>query len=89
MWDSEIQVYVALSELVFKSCTYCFVHLPSVAFRDTPRKRGGAVSGSSSLARCATPAAGVSAEPQLEEAVDENFPVRSPYLNCSFFKGAF
>lgn len=39
----------------------------SVDFRDTPRKRAGAVSGSS----------GFSAEPQLEEVVDENFPVRS------------
>lgn len=41
----------------------------SAAFRDTPRKRAGAQSGSS---------ASVSApnvEPQPEEAVDENFPV--------------
>ncbi|XP_027136368.1 protein NPAT isoform X2 [Larimichthys crocea] len=41
---------------------------------DTPRKRGGAVSGSSGLARCATTASSLNAEPQPEEAVDENFP---------------
>ncbi|XP_035536429.1 protein NPAT isoform X2 [Morone saxatilis] len=41
---------------------------------DTPRKRGGAVSGSSGLGRCATAASSLSAEPQPEESVDENFP---------------
>nr|XP_046246230.1 protein NPAT isoform X2 [Scatophagus argus] len=41
---------------------------------DTPRKRGGAVSGSSGVGRCATATPGFNAEPQLEEAVDENFP---------------
>ncbi|KAG8002135.1 Protein NPAT, partial [Nibea albiflora] len=42
--------------------------------KDTPRKRGGAVSGSSGLARCAMTASTVNPEPQPEEAVDENFP---------------
>ncbi|XP_076591866.1 protein NPAT [Chaetodon auriga] len=41
---------------------------------DTPRKRGGAVSGSSGPGRCATTASSLNAEPQPEEAVDENFP---------------
>ncbi|XP_051255151.1 protein NPAT isoform X2 [Dicentrarchus labrax] len=41
---------------------------------DTPRKRGGAVSGSSGIGRCATAASSLSAEPQPEESVDENFP---------------
>ncbi|XP_044057155.1 protein NPAT isoform X2 [Siniperca chuatsi] len=41
---------------------------------DTPRKRGGAPSGSSGPGRCAMMASGLNAEPQPEEAVDENFP---------------
>ncbi|KAM9359134.1 protein NPAT [Symphorus nematophorus] len=41
---------------------------------DTPRKRGGAVSGSSGPGRCATTATTLNAEPQPEEVVDENFP---------------
>lgn len=44
-------------------------------FRDTPRKRGGATSGSSGPGRCAITASSFSAEPQPEEAVDGNFPV--------------
>lgn len=48
----------------------------SVAYRDTPRKRAGAVSGSSGAGRLNTTTSGFSAEPQLEEVVDENFPVR-------------
>ncbi|XP_045929354.1 protein NPAT isoform X2 [Micropterus dolomieu] len=41
---------------------------------DTPRKRGGATSGSSGPGRCAMTASSFSAEPQPEEAVDGNFP---------------
>ncbi|XP_031608538.1 protein NPAT isoform X1 [Oreochromis aureus] len=41
---------------------------------DTPRKRSGALSGSSAPGRSATPAGSSSAEPQPEEVVDENFP---------------
>lgn len=41
---------------------------------DTPRKRGGAVSGSGGPGRCATTASSLNSEPQPEEAVDENFP---------------
>uniref|UniRef100_A0AAX7VWE9 Protein NPAT C-terminal domain-containing protein n=1 Tax=Astatotilapia calliptera TaxID=8154 RepID=A0AAX7VWE9_ASTCA len=41
---------------------------------DTPRKRSGAPSGSSAPSRSATAAGSSSAEPQPEEAVDENFP---------------
>lgn len=52
-------------------CLKCF----SVVFRDTPRKRSGAPSGSSAPSRSATAAGSSSAEPQPEEAVDENFPV--------------
>ncbi|XP_013124832.1 protein NPAT isoform X2 [Oreochromis niloticus] len=42
---------------------------------DTPRKRSGALSGSSAPGRSATPAGSSSAEPQPEEVVDENFPL--------------
>ncbi|XP_070762283.1 protein NPAT [Enoplosus armatus] len=41
---------------------------------DTPRKRGGAPSGSSGPGRCALTTSSLNAEPQPEEAVDENFP---------------
>ncbi|XP_042342710.1 protein NPAT [Plectropomus leopardus] len=41
---------------------------------DTPRKRGGAQSGSSAPGRCAMTVSTPNAEPQPEEAVDENFP---------------
>ncbi|XP_030601284.1 protein NPAT-like [Archocentrus centrarchus] len=41
---------------------------------DTPRKRSGALSGSSVPGRSATTANSISAEPQPEEVVDENFP---------------
>ncbi|XP_034724066.1 protein NPAT isoform X2 [Etheostoma cragini] len=41
---------------------------------DTPRKRGGAQSGSSVLGRCAMTVSDPSAESQPEEAADENFP---------------
>ncbi|XP_041851370.1 protein NPAT [Melanotaenia boesemani] len=41
---------------------------------ETPRKRSGAVSGSSGPPRSATTVSSVSAEPQPEEVVDENFP---------------
>lgn len=59
----------------------------TVAFRDTPRKRAGAVSGSSGASRFNTTASGFSAEPQLEEVVDENFPVRgSARLMIKFTK---
>ncbi|XP_070685573.1 protein NPAT isoform X2 [Pempheris klunzingeri] len=41
---------------------------------DTPRKRSGAASGSTGPGRCATTASSLNAEPQPEEAGDENFP---------------
>lgn len=41
---------------------------------DTPRRRGGAQSGTSGPGRSATAASSVSAEPEPEEVVDENFP---------------
>ncbi|XP_019720563.1 protein NPAT isoform X2 [Hippocampus comes] len=41
---------------------------------DTPRKRSGALGGSSGASKHSTPASNVTAEPQLEEVVDENFP---------------
>ncbi|XP_069003706.1 protein NPAT isoform X1 [Embiotoca jacksoni] len=41
---------------------------------DTPRKRGGALSVSSGPGRSATTVGSLTAEPQPEEAVDENFP---------------
>ncbi|XP_019950771.2 protein NPAT isoform X1 [Paralichthys olivaceus] len=41
---------------------------------DTPRKRGGAQSGASGPGRSATAVSSVSAEPEPEEVVDENFP---------------
>ena len=44
-------------------------------FRDTPRKRSGASSGSGGPGRSATTVSSVIAEPEPEEVVDENFPV--------------
>ncbi|XP_040903087.1 protein NPAT [Toxotes jaculatrix] len=41
---------------------------------DTPRKRSGALSGSSGPGRSATTTTSLTAEPQPEEVVDENFP---------------
>nr|XP_057935710.1 protein NPAT [Doryrhamphus excisus] len=41
---------------------------------DTPRKRSSGVGGSSGSAKSSVPASNVTAEPQAEEAVDENFP---------------
>uniref|UniRef100_H3CCE8 Uncharacterized protein n=1 Tax=Tetraodon nigroviridis TaxID=99883 RepID=H3CCE8_TETNG len=41
---------------------------------DTPRKRPGAAGAPSAPSRCPAAAGGGSAEPQLEEVVDENFP---------------
>ncbi|XP_029372824.1 protein NPAT isoform X2 [Echeneis naucrates] len=41
---------------------------------DTPRKRSGALSGSSGPGRSAAAVSVVNAEPQAEEVVDENFP---------------
>ncbi|TDH15055.1 hypothetical protein EPR50_G00027370 [Perca flavescens] len=41
---------------------------------DTPRKRGGAQSGSGAPGRCAVTVSAPNAESQPEEAVDENFP---------------
>ncbi|XP_078102639.1 protein NPAT isoform X1 [Sander vitreus] len=41
---------------------------------DTPRKRGGAQSGSSAPGRCAMTVSAPNAESQPEETVDENFP---------------
>ncbi|XP_051934313.1 protein NPAT isoform X2 [Hippocampus zosterae] len=41
---------------------------------DTPRKRSAALGGSSGPGKHSTPASNVTAEPQLEEVVDENFP---------------
>lgn len=47
----------------------------SAAFRDTPRKRSGALSGSSGPSRSAPTVSSLNPEPQPEEVVDENFPV--------------
>lgn len=55
-----------------------FQHNFSVAFRDTPRKRGGALTGSSGPGRSAPPPSSLSGEPQPDEVVDENFPVSRP-----------
>ncbi|XP_077397722.1 protein NPAT [Festucalex cinctus] len=41
---------------------------------DTPRKRSGALGGPSGPGKSSTPASNVTAEPQPEEVVDENFP---------------
>lgn len=62
----------------------------SAAFRDTPRKRAGtgtgtgAGTGSSTPGRYATTSGGIAAEPQLEEAVDESFPVSRSYFVSTF-----
>lgn len=48
------------------------------AFRDTPRKRGGAPTGSNLIA-----------EPQLEESSDENFPVSKSVCVDSAFLNTF
>lgn len=60
-------------------CIYCRLETLDVLFaafsRDTPRKRAGAASVPSATNRCSTAASGSSADPQLEEVVDENFPV--------------
>lgn len=58
-------------------CILFFCIFISVVFRDTPRKRGGPVAGSSGAARFSSSTGSSSAEPQLEEVVDENFPVGS------------
>lgn len=73
------KVYVGV--LIHKHClvnTLCTLAPYSVifsAFRDTPRKRSGALSGSSGSGRSAATVCSLNAEPQPEETVDENFPV--------------
>ncbi|XP_077468131.1 protein NPAT isoform X2 [Stigmatopora argus] len=41
---------------------------------DTPRKRSSALGGSNVAGKSTTPATNITAEPQVEEVVDENFP---------------
>lgn len=43
--------------------------------RDTPRKRAAAAGAAGAANRCPTATGGSAADPQLEEVVDENFPV--------------
>lgn len=65
-----------LSEICWSTlCMLAAISIIFSAFRDTPRKRGGAMSGSSGSGRSATTVCSINAEPQPEEAVDENFPV--------------
>lgn len=50
--------------------------------RDTPRKRAGAAAVASATSRSVAIVSGGSTDPQLEEVVDENFPVRK--TECVF-----
>lgn len=56
---------------------FVFTVTSAAVSRDTPRKRAAAAAAgvASGANRCSTAVTGSSAEPQLEEVVDENFPV--------------
>lgn len=56
---------------------FALIVIPAAVSRDTPRKRAAAPAAgiASGANRCSTAVTGSSAEPQLEEVVDENFPV--------------
>lgn len=78
LFDINFIVLISLSPWFLQIAAYTWIF--SVAFRDTPRKRSAALSGSSVPGRSVTTASSISAEPQPEEAVNENFPVSSSVM---------